>query len=272
MLCATALLFALSGCKTSRRLTVAGEPSSVVKEAGEFFASIGERSFHYRTLSARTRAELSFGGKELSSRVDIKMVKDSVIQLSILPMLGIEAFRIEFGTDSVKITDRMNRRYAAESYARLKSGMPVDFNLYNLQALFTNNIFAPGEREVTPRQYGRFTLRRDGAVTEAQIKGGSRILYAFRADGEEKLLSTKVADASERYALQWIYDDFRIAEGQIFPMQMEARAVADGATAVELRLYFSRVQRDVPVDVNPAIPERYKRIDLADIVKGINQM
>jgi hypothetical protein len=55
-------------------------------------------------------------------------------------------------------------------------------------------------------------------------------------------------------------------------MQMEARAMAGGATAVEMKLYFSRVQRDVPVYVNSAIPERYKRIDFADIVKGIKQM
>lgn len=34
------------------------------------------------------------------------------------------------------------------------------------------------------------------------------LFYTFKADGEEKLLSTYVADPSDRYALQWLYEDF----------------------------------------------------------------
>jgi hypothetical protein len=259
------LLF--TGCK-SRRLTIA-ETSTATKEASEFFFSLNGRSFQYRTFSARTRAELSFSGKELNSRVDIKMVKDSVFQLSILPLLGIEAFRIEFGRDSIKVIDRLNKYYAVESYAGLKGNTPVDFNFYNLQALFTNRIFVPGERDITPVQYGRFTLQNNGGVIEARIRDAMKLLYAFKADNEEKLLSTRVTDSSERYALQWSYGDFRLEEKQIFPMLMEARAMNDGVTAGKLKLYFSRIQRDIPVDMNFAIPDKYKRITFADILKGL---
>ncbi|MDR1344237.1 MAG: DUF4292 domain-containing protein [Tannerellaceae bacterium] len=272
VLCATALLLTFTGCKTSRRLTIAETSTAATKEASEFFFSLNGHSFQYRTLSARTQAKLSFSGKELSSRVDIKMVKDSVFQLSVQPLFGIEAFRIEFGLDSIKIIDRMNKNYAVESYAGLKGNTPVDFNFYNLQALFTNRIFVPGERDITPRQYGRFTLQNNGVVTEARIKDAMKLLYAFKADNEEKLLSTLVTDSSERYALQWVYADFKREEKQIFPMQMEARALNSGVTAGELKLSFSRIQRDIPVDMRFAIPDKYKRITFVDILKGLKEM
>ncbi|MDR1645165.1 MAG: DUF4292 domain-containing protein [Tannerellaceae bacterium] len=261
------LLLALAGCRTSR--TVAVREANVSKEAEAFFFSVRKQAFHYRTLSARTRVELNLPGKELSSRVDIRMIKDSVFQLSVQPFAGIEVLRVEFGIDSVKVIDRMNRRYVLESYADLKEAVPVGFNFYNLQALFTNQIFIPGEREITPMQYGRFTLEQDRAATRARISDAMKLLYAFTADGEEKLLSTNVADPSDHYLLQWQYSDFRLMEEQTFPMHMEAKLLRDGTPAGEMNLTFSRIQRDVPVVASFPIPERYKRITWAEIIKGL---
>jgi hypothetical protein len=262
------LFLMLVSCKSSRQITIAG--GSGVKEAGEFFFSMQKQAFQYQTLSARTRMELNVPGKELSSRVDIKIVKDSAFQLSVLPILGVEVFRIEFSTDSIKVVDRMNKRYMIESYAGLKGRTPIDFNFYNLQALFTNQIFVPGERDIASRQYNRFTFKHEGTVTEAQIKDAMKLLYAFKADGDEKLLSTNVTDPSERYALQWSYADFRQTEEQIFPMRMEALVLDKGTQAGEVKFYFSRVQRNVPVNLDFSIPEKYKRITFADIIKGLS--
>ncbi|MDR1556255.1 MAG: DUF4292 domain-containing protein [Tannerellaceae bacterium] len=259
----------LAGCKSTRQISTAG--SVRAKEAGEFFLSVQKQAFRYQTFAARTRMELNLPANEFSSRVDIKMVKDSAFQLSVLPLLGVEVFRIEFSTDSVKIIDRMNKRYLAESYAGLKGSTPIGFNFYNLQALFTNHIFVPGERNLSSRQYSRFTLRQDGAVTKAEIKDAMKLLYAFKADSEEKLLSTNVTEPSERYALQWSYTDFRPTDEQVFPMLMEAQLLDDGTPAGEIKLYFSRVQRDIPVNLDFSIPGKYKRITFAEIIKGLNR-
>ncbi|MDR1936981.1 MAG: DUF4292 domain-containing protein [Tannerellaceae bacterium] len=261
------VLLVLSGCKVSRKLTAvnAGE----VKESSEFFFSVQKQVFQYRTLSARIRMELNLPGKELSSRVDMKMVKDSAFQFSILPLLGMEVFRIEFNTDSVKVIDRMNKRYAIESYNALKGSLPVEFNFYNLQALFTNRMFVPGERDMTPRLYNRFKVKREGATTEALITDAMEMLYAFKADGDEKLLFTTVTDPSKRYALKWGYADFRPAEKQMFPMQMDAQVLDDGAPAGTVKIYFSRIQRNIPMDMDFSIPEKYKRITFADILKDL---
>ena len=92
----------------------------------------------------------------------------------------------------------------------------------------------------------------------------------FFADGEEKLLSTYITDPSEQYALQWDYSDFRVAEGQPFPMLMDVQVLANGSSQGGIAFRFSRIQTNVPVNLDFSIPAKYKRITFAQIIKSIS--
>lgn len=262
-----AVLF-LAGCKTTKTIgTVVAEGT---KEQTEFFDSMMEQAFQYETFSARLNVELQVPGREFSSRVDLKILKDSTLQLSVQPFLGIEVFRMEITLDSIKLVDRMNKRYVAENYALLKGQVPVDFNFYNLQALFTNHIFIPGEPGFTRKQYNRFKLNQGGSVVEAIIKDASDISYTFKADGEEKLLSTYITDGDNRYALQWLYTDFRLMEQQVFPMLMDVRVLINGNAEGGMKISFSKMETDTLLNFDFSIPDKYKRITFADILKSIS--
>ena len=235
------IILFLSGCKTSKKVgTVA---SGSAKAHDEFFEAMEEHSFQFNTMTARLNAELKTAKNNMSSRVDLKMVRDSAFQLSVQPFLGIEVFRAEFTVDSIKVVDRMNKRYVAERYADLKGQTPIEFNFYNLQALFTNHIFLPGKQEIDPKQYKRFKLNQEGSTAEIKVKDTMGLLYTFFADGEEKLLSTYITDPSEQYALQWDYSDFRVAEGQPFPMLMDVQVLANGSSQGGIAFRFSQIGR-----------------------------
>lgn len=258
----------LAGCKSAKQ-TGSVETGSA-KAHNEFFEMMEEQSFQYQTLTARLNVDLNLPGNNLSSRVDLKMVKDSAFQLSVQPFLGIEVFRVELTTDSVKVIDRMNKRYVADNYANLQGQTPIEFNFYNLQALFTNHLFLPGQQGIDPKQYNRFKLTQDGAKAEVRTKDAMGLLYTFMADGEEKLLSTYVAEPSDKYALQWGYADFRVTEKQLFPMQMDVQVTANGTSVGGITLHFSRMQTNVPVKMDFAIPAKYTRITLAQILKSLS--
>lgn len=261
-------LLLLAGCKTSTKVGTVDIAGAKAHHA--FFESIQEKAFQYETFSARTNVEINMPGKSpLSSRVDIKITRDSALLLSIQPLLGIELFRAEFNTEGVIVIDRMNKRYVSESYATLKGKLPVVFNYYNLQALFSNHLFMPGEQQIAQKQYNRFQLKQEGSTAEIQIKDAMQLLYTFMADGEEKLLSTYVTDKSEHYALQWLYADFRLADGQPFPMLMDIQFVNQGTSAGELKIYFSKIQTNIPVKIDTAIPDKYKRVTFEQITKGL---
>ncbi len=261
-------LLVLSGCKSSKK--VGTVVSGGAKAHNEFFEAMEEHSFRFNTMTARLNAELKGTKNNMSSRVDLKMVKDSAFQLSVQPFLGIEVFRAEFTVDSIKVVDRMNKRYVAERYADLKGQTPIEFNFYNLQALFTNHIFLPGQQFIEPKQFKRFKLNQEGSTAEIRIKDSLGLLYTFFADGEEKLLSTYITDPSEQYALQWDYADFRVTDGQPFPQLMDVNVLANGSSQGGIAFRFSRIQTNVPVNLEFSIPAKYKRITFAQILKSIS--
>lgn len=262
-------LLLMVGCKSSQK--VATVERGETKAHADFFDSMQEQAFRFHTLSARMQIELTMQGKEMSSRVDLKMVKDSAFHLSIQPLLNIELFRIELNRDSIRIIDRMNKRYVAESYANLKGQIPVTFNFYNLQSLFINHIFLPGEQQIDPSRYNRFRLNQEGRMAEANVKDPMGLLYTFKVDGEEKLLSTHITNASETYAVQWDYSNFRINEGQPFPMLMHVGLWGDGISKGDIKMQFNRIQTNIPVQVGISIPgSSYKRITFAEILKAFS--
>ena len=135
------IALSFTGCKSTKK--VGTVEAGGAKAHNEFFALMQEQAFKYETLTARLNVDLNLPGNNMSSRVDLKMVKDSAFQLSVQPFLGIEVFRAEISVDSVKVIDRMNKRYVADNYANLKGQTPIEFNFYNLQALFTNRLCSP---------------------------------------------------------------------------------------------------------------------------------
>ena len=77
LLCGGLLLSMLTGCKSSKK--VGTVESASVKAHNEFFQSVEDQSFQFRTLTARLNVDLDIPGKQMSSRVDMKMVKDSAV-------------------------------------------------------------------------------------------------------------------------------------------------------------------------------------------------
>lgn len=258
----------LSGCKSTKKVGTVEVGS--MKSQTELLESIEKNSFQFNTLSARLNVDLDIPGQKMSSRVDLKMVKDSAFQLSVQPFLGIEVFRIQLTPDSIVVLDRLNKRYMAENYENLRGQTPLEFNFYNLQALFINHLFLPGQKGVTKKHFNRFKLSEEGSMAELKVKDSMGLEYVFIADGEEKLLSTFVSDPSDHYALQWLYSDFRISAGQPFPNLMDVQVLVDGASKGGVKIYFSRIQTNQPLNMEFSIPSKYNRITFAQILKTIS--
>lgn len=257
-----------SGCKSSQKVKTV--EIGGIKSQTAFFELMEEQALPFNTLSARMNVNLKTSKQELASRVDLKMIKDSVFQLSIQPFLGIEIFRLELTPDSVKVLDRMNKQYVAENYEDLRGQTPIEFNFYNLQALFIDRLFLPGHATISPKQYHRFKLKQEGSLAEIKVKDSMGLLYRFIADGEGKLLSTDISAASNRYALQWEYADFRLVNDHPFPMRMNIEVFEGGRAAGGGDIHFSRVQTNVPLNMDFSIPSKYKRITFAKVMKSIN--
>ncbi len=263
-----ALLLLLNGCK-SKNIPTGGEIANT-KELNEFVASMQSQEVKFNTLSAKLNVNLQLPDKEMSSRVEMKLVKDSALQLSIQPILGIEVFRIELNKDSVKVMDRINKRYVAEGYSKLKEQFTIDFNFYNLQALFINQLFVPGYKEMDSYLYKHFKLERNGLITWLNTKDKTDLQYLFKADNEEKLLSTQIEDPSGLYKLIWNYTNFQpVVSSCLFPRIMKISFMKGNSNQGGMDISYSRIQLDRTLNMDFSIPAKYKRITFAQVLKAI---
>lgn len=262
-------LLGFYGCKSAK--VPGGKEKVNTKELKEFVASMQEQEPAFRTFSARLSVDLQTGDKTMGSRVELKLVKDSALQLSVQPFLGIEVFRMELTPDSVKVMDRMNKRYVAEGYTALKEEWPIDFNFYNLQALFVHQLFLPGEQEVEGVHYDQFRLDREGAITRLHARDRMDLRYCFEVNSSEQLLSTLITEGNGRYSLLWKYLSLEAqpSVAWLFPLQMQVSFRDEGIRKGGMDIRFSRLQWDKPLNMDFSVPAKYKRITFADIIKMI---
>ena len=265
ILCGVLFVLLLAGCKTPGGITTTS--AGIMKSEEAFFTSFVERTFRFNTLSARMKLEFTGQQQEFSSRVNLKMIYNDRLQLSIQPLLGIEVFRVEVSTDSVKILDRMNKRYMVDSYDNLKGETEIDFNFQNLQALFTNQVFVPGENEISSKHFRRFRMTKDDNTANLKLKDRNGIFYTFTANADEKLLSTNIEDPSNKQSLTWNYNDFNLINKQQFPMKMTAQLLKGNISQGTATLTFSSPEINIPLTTDFKIPSGYERVTSEQIIK-----
>ena len=238
-----------------------------MKTEEAYFSSVLDHSFRFNTLSARMRLEFIGQQQEFSSRVQLKMIYNDRMQLSFLPILGIEVFRIEITDDSVKILDRMNKRYMVESYDNIKGKTDIDFNFRNLQALFTNQVFVPGESDISVKHFRHFRMTKDGNFAKLKLRDKNGIFYTFTADANEILLSTNIENTSDNQLLTWDYNNFQSINRQQFPLKMTARLSGSNRMQGTAVLTFSTPEVNSPIKADFNIPSGYEKVTLDQIIK-----
>jgi hypothetical protein len=85
--------------------------------------------------------KLSLDGKNQAVRANIYIKKDSAIIISVIPIMGIELYRIMLNQTGVFFIDRMNRTVAESDYQTLSRKFLVDLNFHQIERILSNNVF-----------------------------------------------------------------------------------------------------------------------------------
>jgi len=183
------------------------------------FAGIGRKnrnqleveSFEFTNLSTKARFRYADGDKDISATATIRILKDSMIWLSVTPGLGIEAARGLITKDSIIILNRLEKEYYAYDFKGLSAMFNMDLN-YNLvqSALIGDMPFAiVGDEEITKEDKYFLLKQTFGPFTINNSIGRETM----------KLEKIYVADAGGQNSLQVEYNDFRALGSGSFPFK-----------------------------------------------------
>ena len=96
----------------------------------------------WQTMQAGGNIKLT-AGSSFSSSIQVRMVRDQSIYISLRPMLGIEVGKLIITADSLFAVDKVHKRYIAEKVSILTSGIPVTVS--DVQDIFLGRPFILGK-------------------------------------------------------------------------------------------------------------------------------
>lgn len=259
------IMLASFGCK-SKKTTV---DSNLAKDwnFNNALDEVLDSELHYTTLSAKGNFELRTRGSGKKVNAVYKILKDSVIQISVrVPILG-EVASASLTPDSIVVIDRMKGRYVSENYTDSEFMKSIDFNYYNLQAILTNKLFVPGKQKVMIEDYARFKLSKVTDVLMLQTMGEPDVIYNFAVDATEKIVSVLIAKQNLNSTLQFTYSDFIEDSGQIYPTLIEG-ALVTGEYDFGFAINYPSLEIDkknLKIDIN--IPRKYNKVTFSEFLK-----
>ncbi len=251
-----------SSCSTSRKAI----KSPLKEEGAEFlFDKLKQHELKYNWFNARFNATYRNKGETISFDGQIRIRKDSLIWLSLSPMLGIEAIRLMISQDSVKMINRLNDTYFIGDYEYVNRFLNTNIDYDVLQAYLTGNdlsFYENGKFKavVDNREYKLFTTER--TKLKKFIRHSQENLRVFIQNIWLDPATFKITHADvreigkENIRLEAWYSNHDETGGQLFPGALKFTVWAENV--INVLVDFTRISIDQPQQFPFRIPASYR--------------
>lgn len=143
----TGFAIGLSGCKTQQQV-ISGTATETAEQP--------DNQWH-TCLIQGAKAILTYDGQTMTANCTMQTVRDSMLIISVMPMLGIEMFRLEATPTGLLAVDKMNKQYIQTDYQELNRYVTPAVTWEHLQQIATNELpdafvgYTVGERRIALR-------------------------------------------------------------------------------------------------------------------------
>lgn len=270
------LAFAQYSCKTSYEVE---QIKAKALSDAKLYNTIIDSSLNYNTLFVkRFSASYSDNKEKKSFKGSIKIKKDSLIWISITaPVGGMEVIRLMIEKDSIKVIDRLKKKYLLTSYDFLKEKLHVDFKFETIQAIITNSLFETINDERDKAFIRSFNARIIDNEYVFTSEKSRKIDRKIRKEKLEKLVGFSyqkihidpalmrikdifVKDFDELRNISISYRNFSDFGGQKFPRNLNFKAI-DRTHSLFCKVKFNRLSFDDDLKFSFKISDKYERIN-----------
>lgn len=282
-----AAMLLLASCASKKAATdttptlppaTAAASKTAASEQADFIRRIADGRVTAKNIVASADFRLTGGGKDLSCDGKIAMRRDEIIRLQLLlPIIRTEIARIDFTPDYVLLVDRYHKEYIKASYKDVSFPADNGLSFYSLQALFWNQLFLPGEKDVADTQLKKLACDLAAVATEVPVTFGSgNIAYRWTADKATAQIKTAdVRYESKQHgtsALHWTYGGFAKVGGKAFPLEQQfavSATVGGKQQSAQLTVRMSSPKTSADWDTTTELSAKYKKIEAQDILKKL---
>lgn len=261
----TLLLF--SGCTGTRKALRAP-----LKEQGAEYLinKLKNNELKYRSLSAKFSATYYRNRKKTSFSGQMRIQHDSIIWISVTPMLGIEMARFEMTPDSIKYLNRINSTFMVKDFRYINQLLNKTLDFDMAQSFITGNDFSLYDTTmfralIENQEYKLMTsnrrkLKRYVRRSEKEI---SIPLQSIWLDPENFKITRVLLKEAERDSRKFLaeYSGFENIDSQSIPLKLDFQITTD-KEKVRIRIEFSKIQLNEKISFPFSIPGSYTEMEI----------
>lgn len=256
-----ATLMLVSACGSSRKLSRAP-----LAEAGAEYLlqKMKTHEVKFEWYSAKFSADYKGDRNNASFNGQLRIRKDSVIWITLTPMLGIEAIRIMITPDSIKLINRLNDTYFLGNHDYINRLFNTDLDFDMIQSLLIGNDFHHYDQEKfrasADRQEYKLTTseRRKLKKFSKQTYGEAKVfIHHLWLDPDHfRITRAEMKEAGqENLKLESVYRKFIRIGSQMVPG--EAEFAIRAGNSIHVKAEFSRISIDTPQQFPFRIPANF---------------
>lgn len=267
----TVLLF-VNSCKTTSTTVVDTKGAVVSKERNDILKDVLNAGLKFKTLEAKSSLELlsEQANRSMKTNCYVKLIYNEQIQLSVrIPFINTEAFRFNLTPDSIMIIDRMSKRYAIESFQEITNKHDIDFNFYNLQALFTNSLFIPGSKNVDKKDLKNFIINQEaGLYTITTQNSTTNNKSSFIVNSTDRIQETRISDYNRQFNTTWQYSDFvKNMSGDIYPTNIKTN-ISLKNKSINFNISYTELNLNTDLTIDNQAPKKYQQCSMREILSS----
>ncbi len=249
-------------------------PEAKTQHMEMFMRQVLDNAQTTKNISSKIDFRIQQGSKDISVSGKIQMRKDEVIRIQLnVPVLGMEAGRLEFTKDYALIVDRVHSQYVKGDYNELSFLKEKGLNFSTLQAIFWNELFLLGKPKVTESSLSAYEVTMGPAETilRQSYENMNCAWTTETADG--KIQRVDVTYNSKQHgntSMGCDYDDFKPLGGKMFPnkllLNIDGKSTGK-AHDMKVEIKMKGISTDSNWDSFTTLSKKYKAVTAEDVLK-----
>lgn len=244
------LIFSLTACRNTESI---GTAARLQKKSSKFlYKKLADNTIDFVWFSAKGKMKLERAEEQLTTTVNIRMKKDSLIWITV-KKVNIEGARILLTPDLIQILDRQQSTYIRQPFSNIKDEFGLDITFSDLQDLILGNaiLYQNNDKLVNGIEDKKNVLQ-----TPANEKD---VLKIFFENGTFRL--SEIRGSKDNNAVSIKYGDYQKVASFYIPNDriIELDSEEQGAAKIELNL--SKIELNVPQKTKFTIPSSYQQLN-----------
>jgi len=253
--------------------------------AKKIYRNTVQAYINYNFITIKSNLKLNISDKNYNLKANIRIKKDSVIWINLNHSTGYPVARILLTHDSIKVLDKIHKKYYRGDYNSLMKKFNINFSYNTIQGILTNELIAFTKKRKPSKIFEDYYSYTDSnmyiiqnfndRVIRKQTKKANTSFIC-----EKTILNSKtfkinniiIEDINESRKLNISYSDFKelgdftlledsIVNKNLFPEKVSFKLQVD-TTLTNFNLKYSKIKINNETKFSFKIPDSYSTENL----------